>query len=134
MVKTLEGVDMLCLMVWPGVVPPVPAFLVSLHMDRDSLPQALADAWGPGIFAALYLGLVATLFAYVIWGRLLRAYPAAMVAPFSLLAPCAGMLASSLILGEIFGPFRLAGPVLILVGVALVVLGPGRRRASAVES
>jgi hypothetical protein len=55
-------------------------------------------------------------------GYLLRIYPAAIAAPFSLLVPVFGTLSAALILWESFGPARLAGMVLILLGLAVVVL------------
>jgi O-acetylserine/cysteine efflux transporter len=68
-----------------------------------------------------YLGLVATVVGYAIWGRLLRRYPAATVAPFALLVPFVAAFASSLAFGERFGVRRLAGMVLVLLGLALTV-------------
>ncbi|MGH8680420.1 MAG: hypothetical protein ACREVS_05575 [Burkholderiales bacterium] len=49
-------------------------------------------------------------------------YPAAMVAPFAPLAPCTGLIASAIILGEQLGAARYAGMALILIGLAVVVL------------
>ena len=37
------------------------------------------------------------------WGHLLKLYPAATAAPFSLLVPVSGTLSAALILGESFG-------------------------------
>jgi O-acetylserine/cysteine efflux transporter len=72
---------------------------------------------------------MATLVAYAIWSSLLQRYPAAAVAPFALLAPCTGVLASALIFGEVFSPVRYAGMALILGGLAVIVLpGAGRGR------
>ena len=44
-----------------------------------------------------------------------------MVAPFALIAPCTGVIASALLLGEVFEPARYAGMALILVGLAAIV-------------
>ena len=66
--------------------------------------------------------MIATTFAYAIWGNLLTRYPAAVVAPFALIAPCVGVIASSLAFGEVFGPVRYAGMALILAGLAVIVL------------
>jgi len=82
-----------------------------------------------GLAAALYLGVVATVLAYAIWGRLLRRYPAATVTPFALLAPIVGAYSSSVIFGERFGGRRLAGMALVLLGVAITVLSGSPRDA-----
>ena len=57
-----------------------------------------------------------------IWGRLLRRYPAATVTPFALLVPFVGGYSSALVFGERFGPLRLAGMALVLLGIAVIVL------------
>ena len=61
------------------------------------------------------------------WGHLLKLYPAAVVAPFSLLVPISGTLSAALILGESFGLMRLGGMVLIFIGLGVLVMP--RRRA-----
>lgn len=68
----------------------------------------------------IYLGLVATVLAYAIWGDLLRRYAAATAAPFALLVPFVGAGSSSIVFGEQFGTFRLAGLALVLLGLAVI--------------
>lgn len=127
LLKRLDGVDMLPLMVWLSLVPPLPALALSALFDgRPSLFAALAGASLAGIAAALYLGLVATVFAYAVWGNLLRAYPTALVAPFALLAPCTGAVSSAILFGERFGALRFLGMALILTGLAITVVSPKR--------
>ena len=77
-----------------------------------------------GLFAPLYLGVLASVFAYAIWGHLLQRYSTGAVAPFALLAPAVGAIASAFITGESFGPVRLAGMGCMLLGLAIVVLPP----------
>ena len=115
------------LMVWLSVVVPIPALLVSLVADG---PRAWARSFGnaawAGWGAALYLGLVGTVIAYSLWGRLLRRYPVASVAPFALLVPFVGSLASAAVFGEQFGAVRLAGMAFVLAGLALSVVPVNR--------
>lgn len=126
LIKRVGDVRMFPLMVWLSLVPPLPALLVSLTFDRDqSFVDALAGASWTSIAAAIYLGAIATVLAYVIWGNLLNRYSAAMVTPFALIAPCVGVVASSLAFGEVFGSVRNGGMALILVGLAIILL-PGR--------
>ncbi len=66
----------------------------------------------------LFIGLVTTLAAYWIWGRLLRDYTPAQVVPFALLVPFVGSAASSIVFGETFGPLRLAGMITVVGGIA----------------
>ena len=128
LVKRGGDVPMLPFMAWLSLVPPLPALLVSsLHDPGSSLLSALAGASWLSLAAALYLGAVATTFAYAIWGKLLARYPTAMVAPFALLAPCTGVISSALVFGERFGGLRYAGMALIFAGLAIIVLPVGRR-------
>jgi O-acetylserine/cysteine efflux transporter len=109
-------------MAWLSLIPPIPALLISAVLPGPSLFEALLRASFLSLAAVLYLGFIATVLAYASWGSLLARYPAANVAPFSLLAPCVGIFASMLIFAEHFGPARIAGIVLILLGLCVIVL------------
>jgi O-acetylserine/cysteine efflux transporter len=123
LVKRLPPVEMLNLMVWLSLVPPLPSLALSLAMDGPAgIARAVTGASWLAVAAALYLGLVATVLAYAIWGSLLRRYSAATVTPFALLAPFVAAYASSLVFGERFGALRLVGMGLVLLGLAVIVL------------
>ena len=127
LVKRLSPVDMLRLMVWLSLIPPLPSLALTLALDGPrALGTALVASSWLGRSAVLYLGLIATVLAYAIWGGLLRRYPAATVTPFALLIPFVAAYASSLAFGERFGPLRLAGMGLVLLGLAVIVapIGP----------
>ncbi|MCR6478095.1 EamA family transporter [Variovorax sp. ZS18.2.2] len=119
-IKRLSKVKMLHLMAWASLVPPVPALALSFMQDGPgALMWAVTHASMWGLFAPVYLGLLATVLAYAIWGDLLQRYSASTVAPFALLAPAVGLSMSSLIYGESFSITRLAGMALLLIGVAI---------------
>ncbi len=123
LLKRISEVEMLDLIVWLSLVPPLPALALSLLLDGPAgLTRAVSSASWLAVAAALYLGVVATILAYAIWGRLLRRYPAATVTPFALLVPFVGGYSSALVFGERFGPLRLAGMALVLLGIAVIVL------------
>lgn len=122
LVKRAPGVQVLSLVVWASLVPPLPALAVSALTDRGApLVRGDAHAFWVGLGAAAYLGAIATVIAYWMWGELLQRYSAADVAPFALLAPCAGMVTSALVLGEVFSPLRYGGMALILAGLAIAL-------------
>jgi O-acetylserine/cysteine efflux transporter len=121
LVKRLPPVDPLALAVWLSLVPPVPGLALAALMDGPGAPLAWRGASWRAIGAVLYLGLIATVLAYAIWGYLLRRHPAARVAPFALLVPFVAAAASALVLGERFGARRLAGMALVLAGLAIIV-------------
>ena len=125
LVKRLPPVDILPLMVWLSLIPPLPALALSMALDGPfALWTALAASSWLGRAATLYIGVVATVIGYAIWGGLLRRYPAATVTPFALLIPFVAAYASSLAFGERFGPLRLAGMALVLLGLGVIV-APG---------
>jgi O-acetylserine/cysteine efflux transporter len=123
LVKQLPKINMLHLMVWASLVPPIPALAISFAVDGPgALLPAIAGASWSGLMAPVYLGLLASVFAYAVWGHLLQKYSAGAVAPFALLAPAVGAIASSFVFGESFGPVRLAGMACMVVGLAIVVM------------
>jgi uncharacterized membrane protein len=63
-----------------------------------------------------------TLFGYTCWAWLLSRYPAATVAPLSLLVPIFGFASSSLILGESLQLWKIGATLLIMAGLAINLL------------
>ncbi|MGH6690527.1 MAG: EamA family transporter [Gammaproteobacteria bacterium] len=126
LVKRAADVAVFPLVVWCSLVPPLPALVVSHVADGHvDLVGAFSHASWPSLAGVVYLGVFATVLAYASWGYLLQRYSTAAVAPFALLSPCAGVLSSALILGEIPGPIRYAGMALIVAGL-IVSLKPRR--------
>ena len=128
LLKKSGGTTDLSLMAWMSLVPPLPAVTLSLLLDGpEDFARAIAAAPWSGWAATLYLGVVATVLAYTMWGNLLRRYPVAAVTPFALLVPFVGALSSALAFGERFGPIRLLGMACVLLGLAVIVLPRSRR-------
>lgn len=123
LVKRAADVPVFPLVVWCSLVPPLPALSISLVVDDDpSLARAILGASSTSLVGVVYLGVLATVAAYAAWGYLLQRYPAGAVAPFALVAPCTGVLASAIAFGEVPSPTRMAGMGLILVGLTVIVL------------
>ncbi len=119
-------VDMFALICWLCLVPIGPLFLLSLLIEGpERIASAAGEAsWGM-VGALLYIAVVSTTFAYAAWAHLLKLYPAATAAPFSLLVPVSGTLSAAVVFGEHFGTVRLAGMVLIFIGLGILVLRLG---------
>ncbi|MBA8793761.1 O-acetylserine/cysteine efflux transporter [Friedmanniella endophytica] len=121
------------LTLWMSVVPPVPVFLLSLAVEG---PQRIAGAFTglarlsalPSVLGLLYVVLVATVVGYGIWTTLLARHPSNQVAPFSMLVPVIGVLASWAIFGEQPDLVELVAGVAVVGGV-LVASRPPRRRS-----
>jgi O-acetylserine/cysteine efflux transporter len=125
LLRRVGKVDMLSMISWLSIVAPIPLLLLSLAVEGPNrVVGAVAGATWLTIGAVLYIAIISTTFGYAVWGHLLKLYPAATAAPFSLLVPVSGTMSAALLLGESFGPVRLAGMALILGGLAVLVIGP----------
>ena len=120
LIKRSGAEDMLGLMVWASLAAAPPLLLLSFAFEG---PERMAASLGAlsvkGVGAVLYLAFAATLVGFGLWGRLLRLYPAGMVAPFSLLVPVFGLSSAALILGETLTPLKVAGAVLVILGLGI---------------
>ncbi|MER5208585.1 EamA family transporter [Streptomyces sp. NPDC002825] len=119
--------DALNFMVWVSTVPVLPLLALSLLLEgpeRDL--AALRGLDGTGIAVIVYVAWITTVFGFGAWGWLLRRHPASSVAPFSLLVPVFGMSSAALFRGEDVSPLRWCAAALLVGGVALTSLAPGR--------
>lgn len=123
LIKRAGGAEPFRLMVWMSLVPPLPLLVLSLLTEHNHW-AAIQHMGLRGAGTIVYTGLVATVLAFGIWGRLLHQHAAGAVTPFALLVPVFGMAFSSLILGEALTPSGLLAAALVLLGLAVVVIGP----------
>jgi O-acetylserine/cysteine efflux transporter len=116
--RVAQPPDGLALMVWASLVAPLPLLALSLAFDGpDALGAALRGVDLGGIAALAYIVGPSTLFGFAAWTGLLRRYPAATVAPFTLLVPVFGIAAAALTLGERPSTAELAGAVVVIAGL-----------------
>jgi O-acetylserine/cysteine efflux transporter len=126
--RTARGVSMFAVTAWACVLPPLPLALVALVSEGPEhlLAPILAPTW-KGWFALLYTVVPVMWLGYLIWGTLLRAYPAAKVGPISLLVPCVALGFAGWLVGEPLGGLRLVGVIVVLGGVATGLFASVRR-------
>jgi DME family drug/metabolite transporter len=98
-----------------------------------SVPVLLTQPLGwlataDGVALALYLGLVTTTVAYLLFVRGLAVLPAGPVTTLVLAEPVVATTLGVLVLGERLSPLGAAGAVLVLVGLLLQGLGAARSR------
>jgi O-acetylserine/cysteine efflux transporter len=123
LLRRAQGVPMLDLFAWISLVALIPLVFVVLTVDGASTTwHSLTHVSLQAITCVLFLALVGSTLGYWIWGRLLRDYSAAQVVPFALLVPFIGAAASSLTFGERFGPLRLAGMIVVVLGIAVMLM------------
>lgn len=126
-IRRLPPAGMLSLISWLSLLAVLPLLFLSLLVEGPAeITRAVLDISWQGVAAVMYIALVATTFGYAAWAALLKRYPAAIVAPFSLLVPVTGTISAALLLGERFGTARLVGMALIMAGLVVLVLRPRR--------
>ena len=122
--RRIGRVDILGLVIWGALVPPLPFLALSLWLEGPAtLERALLGLDLTSLLAIAYLAFAATMLGYGLWGRLLSRYPASQVAPFSLLVPVVGLSASALLLGERLDTQQGAGVGLVLAGLLVNLYG-----------
>lgn len=131
--RRIGKVDLLGLVVWGNLVPPLPFLALSFWLEGPAaIETALNGLNLQSALVLMYLAFGATLLGYSIWGRLLSRYPASQVAPFSLLVPVVGLSSSAFMLGDRLGTWQLIGALLVMLGLLINVCGGwvvGRWRA-----
>ena len=122
------AVDMLAYVVWASLFAVPPLFALSLL--REGWPAMVAGVRGAGAgtwAAVVWQAVGNTMFGYGAWGFLLGRYPAATVAPWSLLVPVFGMGTAALVLGEPLPAWKLGAGVLVMAGSRSTCCGRGWR-------
>jgi O-acetylserine/cysteine efflux transporter len=98
-----------------------PQLLVfSFFLESGQIEAVAAAGWLEWA-TVLVLAFAGYALPYSIWYGLLRRYRVDQIAPFALLMPITGVLASAVFLGERPSLLSLLGGVIILFGLALVV-------------
>jgi O-acetylserine/cysteine efflux transporter len=122
--KKVGKVDLVGLVVWGSLIPPLPFLALSYTLEGPQrIVAALSGIGATSIFAVVYLAFIATLLGYGLWSRLLSRYPASQVAPFSLLVPIVGLASASAFLDEHLSAPQIAGAALVMAGLAVNVFG-----------
>ncbi len=120
----------LSLVVWSGVVVPLPAFALSLVIDSPPVVwEALTSLSWVAIASTIYTAVFASLIGYGIWNSLLARYPTSAVVPFTLLVPVVGILTAWLVQGEVPTTAEFIGGAIMLGGLAAAVVQPRRQGA-----
>lgn len=123
--RRLGKVNPLALVVWGGLVVPLPMGLASLAIEGPGVVwHSLTHAGLPAWLGVAYTVYLSTLVAYSIWGWLLARHPASTVTPFTLLVPIFGMVSSALYLGETLPGWKLQAAAFVIAGLVLCVFGP----------
>lgn len=120
----LGSINILSLIVWSALIPPVPFLLLSYWLEGpDLIISSILNLGLKSVLAVGYLAIVATIIGFSIWAYLLKHYPASQVAPLTLLVPAVGLLSAWLLLDETINLAQAVGVVLVISGPLLDMLG-----------
>lgn len=132
LVKSAGRIDALGFVVWASAFAALSLLPLTLLVEGPTTAAAAVEHATAGVWLAmLWQALANTLFGYGAWSWLLARYPAAVVAPLTLLVPVFGMATSAAVLAEPMPAWKLAASALIIGGLVINLLAPGRRRAPA---
>jgi O-acetylserine/cysteine efflux transporter len=125
--KEGRATNFVAYVVWASLFSVPPLLTVSLLLEGWPAILHGAQQASPAIWAIVVWQAVGnTLFGYACWAWLLSRYPAATIAPLSLLVPVFGFAASALWLGEPLQGWKIAAAGLVMAGLALNLLWRGR--------
>ncbi|RKR76291.1 EamA family transporter [Frondihabitans australicus] len=132
--RKAQAPNPLHLTLWMSVVPPIPMAVLALVVEGPrTVGHALATAFTldalPADLGLLYVVIIATVVGYGLWNTLLSRYPSSTVAPFSMLVPVIGVLASWAVFGEVPSVPEVVGGAFVVGGVLFASYRPRVRRA-----
>ena len=118
--RRMGPVNAVALASWASLYATVPLLLMSLLLegagpDLRALHAMDAFSW----LVVAFQAYPATLFGFGVWSVLMRRYPAAQIAPFTLLVPISGMLCATLVLHEPLQAWKLAAGAMVVGGLGL---------------
>ena len=122
--RRFGSVDLVALVIWGGLIPPLPFLALSWWLEGpERIGHALANISWSSVLALAYLAFVATMLGYSLWSKLLSRHPANRVSPFSLLVPIVGLTTGWVVFGEALQPVHFAGGALLMGGLLLNLFG-----------
>ena len=115
--KVTSGLSMV---VWSGLVVPIPALALSLLIDGPSaVAHGFASFGWTAVLGTAYTVVAASLIGYTLFNGLLARHPATSVVPYILLVPIVGIASAWLVLNEVPSQGELIGAAIMLAGVAV---------------
>lgn len=115
-----KHLDVLSLVVWSSLVPPLPMLALSAWLEGpDAMASAILHIQPITIFSICYLSFLATIVGYGLWSKLLAKYEAHKIAPLSLLVPVFGLLTARFVLGESLSLWQWLGVIVVILGLVV---------------
>jgi O-acetylserine/cysteine efflux transporter len=122
--KKIGKVSPLSLVVWGALLASPPLLLASLAIEGfPAWREAATQLNWLSVGAIFFQSYPNTIIGFGIWSMLMRKYPAATIAPYTLLVPVAGMASAALVLGEPLQWWKIGAGLLVLGGLVLNQFG-----------
>ena len=115
---------------WQLTLGCLPMFVVLPFVEGIHVPDASLAAW----LCVTYTTVVALVFAYYAWFKIVTLFPASIAGIGTLLTPVIGMLAGAVVLGEPFGLHEITAMLLIGSALVLVIIIPALKPRLAAAS
>jgi O-acetylserine/cysteine efflux transporter len=127
--KSLGAVNPLAVVIWGGFIAfPALSILAWVVEGSNAISSVqLSHISFATIGSLAYIVYISTLFAYSLWSWLIREYGASNAAPFTLLVPVFGFLASALLLNEKLADWKILAGALVVSGLCVNVFGSRKR-------
>lgn len=123
--KKMGNVNMLGVVVWSSLFAWPFLLGFSLYYEGwDNIIKGLQLLNWQSAGSVFYVTYLSTFLGYFVWNDLIAKYTLGKIAPFTLLSPLIGTLASTWILAEPLPLWKILSGCLILTGLFLNVFGP----------
>ena len=126
-IKRLGAINVFTLNGWISLFAAPQLFLLSLMLESRQGTALMTAGWR-GYGAVAYMAVVSTIAVYGMWYYLLGKYPLSQVVPYTLVAPLAGVLGGTMILGEELTEMMALGAAATLAGVVIIVFSSTRMK------
>ncbi len=128
-VRRAGRVDMLGFMVWSSLfsVPPLLALHFLTYGSAGTWAVLVSASWVAWLTVA-WQAVGNTLIGFGVWNWLQMRYPAATVAPISLLVPVFGMSSAAVLLGESLPVWKIVAGLFVILGLSLNILAARQKR------
>jgi RarD protein len=123
--KRLANADQVAVMTW---VTAMGAAMLMPFATWETLRNGMPHATPAGWAGVIFLGIIASALAYIVFNQALRELDASVVGALGNLDPVVGVLSAVLFLGESLNGWQIAGGVAALGGMWLASMQEGRER------
>jgi drug/metabolite transporter (DMT)-like permease len=121
MMKQFDGVRPMQFQAWVGLSSAVPMIVLSALFEPNGMSSAIHAGW-PFVAAALFSGLIVSVFGHTIYYGLIQRYEANLIAPLTLMVPLGTIALGVAFTGDAFGPRMAIGSIVALSGVLIIAL------------